>query len=172
MILPAYAAKVFADLPGESRREKADALNKLIALLRAERDAYEPPVKAVPHKRSPTLTSVRASVIGKTLSQLKNRQVYVDGLLIAIASLVHALEAPGHVLHERAKEVFADANLKVSIEKTGARHRRRIVAVPPKADPYKLAPLPSVIDVGGAADNAIVARILRMAGQGVKGGEK
>lgn len=173
MILPAYAAKIFAELPGETRREKAAALNKLFELLRAERDGYVPPVEVEP-PRGPTLTSVRATLIGKTLSQLKNRQVRVDGLLISVASLVHALEAPGHVLHEKAKAEFEAAKLKVVIEPGFRRPRRRIVNAPAPQQPVRLDPLPDTLKWAdpSPADSAVMARILRIAGQGRKDGDQ
>lgn len=152
-ISPEYAVKIFNDLPGHTRRQKADALSALIRLLREQRDAM--PVK--PRKAQP-LAAIRNEVVGKAFGQIKAVRIDVDGVSVPLVALAIAYLSPAHSFHDVALREFEAANLKVIIEPTSRRPGRRIVDATPSA--------PERLSWVNPADNAIVSRILRIAGQG------
>lgn len=120
-INPGYAKRIFDELPGRTRSEKADALSALIALLRAERDNFAAPVR-----RPREMDELLPSITGKTLSELASINVFVDGLSVPVTTLMNAYRMPGNALHDLAHQTFSAAGLTVVVEDR-KKHQRRPV---------------------------------------------
>jgi len=125
----AFAKAIFDQLPGHTRREKSAALTALIGMLRAERDTSPRASRS-----ARTLTLIRDQLVGKSLADLHQRTVNVDGVTITVAALAAAYLMPQHALHGPAKKLFAEARLAVAIEPTGRRPARRIVEIKTPGD--------------------------------------
>lgn len=112
-ITPDLIAKVFGELPGSTRQEKAAAITSLVRGLRTECEAFHPRPR-----NTNTLASIRDQLVGAKLSELANKNVDVGGLSLPVTALGAAFLSPGHVLHDTAKRLFAEVNLTVVVEKS------------------------------------------------------
>lgn len=157
IVLSSYAEKVFAELPGSSYVEKRRAIKSLVDQLRSLRDA----LPRIP-RRAKSLSEIRDELADKEYLEVRTTAVVIGGSSYLVTALMVAALDPNHSLHAMAKQAFAEVNLEVVTERSPGqvrgRSKRRIV------DKTRIEPL--------LAKNAIVARILRIAGQGRKVGDK
>lgn len=117
-ISPDYAKRIFDELPGRTRSEKAKALTALIAALRVERDTF-----VAPPRRPRTVEELLPEITGKSLGHLANLNAYVDGLSVPVTTLVNAYLMPGNALYDVARSAFGAVGLTVVVEPQPARGR-------------------------------------------------
>lgn len=117
-ISPDYAKRVFDELPGRTRSEKAEALSVLFRLLRDERDSLD--TKA---RRPRTMQELLPTITGASLKDLANLNAAIDGLSIPVTTLMHAFLRPESSMHDLARSVFGDVGLTVVVDPVNGKGR-------------------------------------------------